>query len=144
MSKHVLVPYDESEGSEHALEHALQEHHDAKITLLNVIDLMEAGYTSPVDGTLPGFWEEWFEGEKTKTESLFEKAREKAQDADVDVETESVVGRPTRAINEFAEEHDVDHIVMGSHGRRGVSRVLLGSVAEGVVRRAPVPVTIVR
>jgi nucleotide-binding universal stress UspA family protein len=144
MTSHVLVPYDESEGSSHALEHALEQYPDGTITLLNVIDLVEAGYSSPVDGTLPGFWEEWLENEKASTEQLFERARETARDSGVELETESVVGRPTRAINEYAKEHDVDHIVMGSHGRSGVTRVLLGSVAEGVVRRAPVPVTVVR
>ncbi|NHN43081.1 universal stress protein [Halorubellus sp. JP-L1] len=144
MSRHVLVPFDESNGSEHALEHALEQHPDATITLLHVVDLMEAGYSTPVDGTLPGFWEDWFESEKAQAEELFEGARARASEAGVEVETETVVGRPTRAINDYAEEHDVDHVVMGSHGRSGVSRVLLGSVAEGVVRRAPVPVTVVR
>lgn len=141
---HILVPYDESKGSKHAFEHALDQYPDATITLLHVIDLVDAGYSSPVDGTLPGFWEEWFESEQEASERLFEDAREKAGDTSADLRTESVVGRPTRAINDYAEDNDVDHIVMGSHGRSGVTRVLLGSVAEGVVRRAPVPVTIVR
>ncbi|WP_323676212.1 universal stress protein [Halorubellus sp. PRR65] len=141
---HVLVPYDDSEGSDHALEHALDQHPDATITLLHVIDLVDAGYSSPVDGTLPGFWEDWFENEQDASERLFENARENVGDVAADLRTETVVGRPTRAINDYAEENDVDHIVMGSHGRSGVTRVLLGSVAEGVVRRAPVPVTIVR
>jgi len=44
----------------------------------------------------------------------------------------------------YAEDLDVDHIVMDSHGRSGASRVLLGSVAETVTRRSPVSVTIVR
>jgi nucleotide-binding universal stress UspA family protein len=141
---HVLVPYDESEGSDHALEHALDQYPEATVTLLHVVDLVDAGYASPVDGTVPGFWEEWFENEKAASERLLEEGRERASEAGVDVQTETVVGRPTRAINEYVEEHDVDHVVMGSHGRSGVTRVLLGSVAEGVVRRAPVPVTVVR
>jgi nucleotide-binding universal stress UspA family protein len=45
---------------------------------------------------------------------------------------------------DYAAEHDIDHIVVGSHGRTGASRILLGSVAETVARRSPVPVTIVR
>jgi nucleotide-binding universal stress UspA family protein len=141
---HVLVPYDESEGSDHALEHALDQYPEATVTLLHVVDLVDAGYASPVDGTVPGFWEEWFENEKAASERLLEEGRERASEAGVDVQTETVVGRPTRAINEYVEEHDVEHVVMGSHGRSGVTRVLLGSVAEGVVRRAPVPVTVVR
>ena len=44
----------------------------------------------------------------------------------------------------YAEENDIDHIVVGSHGRGGVSRMLLGSVAETVARRSSVPVTIIR
>jgi nucleotide-binding universal stress UspA family protein len=44
----------------------------------------------------------------------------------------------------YADENDVDHVVLGSHGRKGLTRVLLGSVAEAVVRRSPVPVTVVR
>ena len=49
-----------------------------------------------------------------------------------------------REIIGFAEDNDVSHIVIGSHGRTGASRVLLGSVAQTVVRRAPTPVTVVR
>jgi len=45
---------------------------------------------------------------------------------------------------EYAEVHDIDHIVLGSHGRRGLSRFLVGSVAERVVRRSPGSVTIIR
>lgn len=144
MGSHILVPFDESEQSWAAFEYALENHAEDDITLLHVIDLLEAGYSTPVDATVPGFWEEWFESEKTAAEDLFEDALAAADDADVSIETETVVGRPARAINEFADEHDVDQIVMGSHGRSGVTRVLLGSVAENVVRRAPIPVTIVR
>lgn len=144
MSAHILVPFDESEQSWAALEYALDHHAADRITLLHVIDLLEAGYSTPVDATVPGFWEDWFESEKTAADDLFDEAEAAAADAGVDVETETVVGRPARAINEYAEAHDVDQIVMGSHGRSGVTRVLLGSVAETVVRRAPVPVTIVR
>ena len=63
---------------------------------------------------------------------------------DCDVETAIEVGRPAATIVEEARERDVDHIVVGSHGRTGASRILLGSVAETVARRSPVPVTIVR
>jgi len=45
---------------------------------------------------------------------------------------------------EFAHEGDCDHVIIGSHGREGILRVLLGRVAETVVRRAPMPVTVVR
>lgn len=53
------------------------------------------------------------------------------------------VGRPADVILDVAREWPTDLIVIGSHGRSGVARVLLGSVAESVVRRAPCPVLIV-
>ena len=57
--------------------------------------------------------------------------------AGLDIVTAITTGRPAHAIVEYAIRYDVDMIVMGTHGRTGVSRALLGSVAEAVVRRAP-------
>jgi len=54
-----------------------------------------------------------------------------------------VEGRPADAITAYADDHDIDAIVMGSRGRSGVSRVLLGSVAGTVVQDSSVPVTVV-
>lgn len=62
----------------------------------------------------------------------------------VDVDTEFVVGEPGRAIVRYTDEHDVEQVVIGSHGRERIARFLLGSVAETVVRRSVVPVTVVR
>jgi nucleotide-binding universal stress UspA family protein len=53
-------------------------------------------------------------------------------------------GSPVTEILEFAERENVDLIVMASHGRTGLSRLLMGSIAEGVLRKAPCPVLIVR
>ncbi|MGD8808702.1 MAG: universal stress protein [Gammaproteobacteria bacterium] len=55
-----------------------------------------------------------------------------------------VWGHPAEEICRFANEHDVDLVVMGSHGRSGLKRVLLGSVSHAVANEAPCPVTIVR
>ena len=57
---------------------------------------------------------------------------------------ELLLGDAAQEITRFASEHDVDLIVIGSHGRTGLSRMLMGSVAEAVMRRAPVPVLSVR
>ena len=53
-------------------------------------------------------------------------------------------GAPTAQIVSFAERKGVDLIVMGSHGRSGLARILMGSTAEGVMRRAPCPVLIIK
>ena len=142
MADHALVPLDGSPQSWAALEHALEEHADARISLLSVINPMEAGYSA--ETALPSAAEEWYESAKAAVRQRFDEAAELAAEHGVGIHTDVEVGRPSRVIVEYAEEHDVDVIVMGSHGRKGVSRILLGSVAETVVRRSPVPVTVVR
>jgi nucleotide-binding universal stress UspA family protein len=54
------------------------------------------------------------------------------------------VGNPADSIVEYATKNDIDHIIMGSHGRSGLSRIVVGSVAEEVVRKSPVAVTVAR
>ncbi|MFB6112562.1 MAG: universal stress protein [Halodesulfurarchaeum sp.] len=138
--KQVLVPIDGSPQSSAALEYAAEEFSTDELILIHVIDPIEAGYSATA--TVPGYTEEWYEHAQEEAEDLLEEARETLDGEDVESVTE--VGRPSRSIVEYAEENDVDHIVMGSHGRSGVTRILLGSVAEAVVRRSPVPVTVVR
>ena len=62
------------------------------------------------------------------------------------METVRLVGAPAQTVLEYLEDegNSIDQVVMGSHGRTGLSRVLMGSVAEKVTRRSPVPVTVVR
>lgn len=144
MSKKILVPIDGSPQSDDALDYALEEREFAghDLTLLHVIDPADAGYTTSVG--IPGGSEEWYEGAKDQSDALFEQAQTVADEYGVELGTDTEVGNPSRAIVEYAEEHDFDQIVMGSHGRSGMSRILLGSVAEKVVRRSPIPVTVVR
>lgn len=142
MVEHVLVPIDGSDQAWSALEHALQEHPGDEIHLLHVINPVEGVYASDAMGG--DYWAGWYDAAEERAERLFEEARDRAGDRADDLVTGQETGAPARTIVEYAEEQDVDHIVIGSHGRSGVSRVLLGSVAEAVARRATVPVTIVR
>lgn len=142
MSRKILVPIDGSPQSDDALDYALEEFADEEITVLHVIDPIDAGYSAPVG--MPGGTEEWYEAAREQSETLFEEAQEVADGYGVTLETDEELGRPSTTIVEFADENDFDQIVMGSHGRSGVSRILLGSVAETVVRRASMPVTVVR
>jgi nucleotide-binding universal stress UspA family protein len=65
-------------------------------------------------------------------------------DYDHDISTASEAGDPKRIIVEYADEKEFDHIVLGVHGRPDEKRLLFGSIAEVVARRATVPVTLVR
>ncbi|WP_439027415.1 universal stress protein [Haloarchaeobius sp. DT45] len=143
MADHVLVAYDDSPQAEHALRLALDEFDDAgRMTLLTIIDPAAAGYSRKL--TIPSLPEEWYEETKSEADQHLAAATRLAAEAGVEVDTDIVVGRPSRRIVAYADEHDCDHIVTGSHGRSGVSRMLLGSVAEAVIRHATCPVTVVR
>lgn len=136
MVKRVLVPIDGSPQSEAAIRFVTDEWPDADVVLLSVIDPVESGYSG---SAFPSGAEEWYERTRCETQ---ERLADLASETGIDAEQVVVAGRPAASIVEVAA--DVDHVVMGSHGRTGVSRVVLGSVAEAVVRRSPVPVTIVR
>jgi nucleotide-binding universal stress UspA family protein len=140
MSKRVLVATDGSPQSEAALDLVADEWPAATVVLLHVVDPVQAGYRPTAIGPTS---EEWYEREKAAAADLFEEAAGRLGD-DATVETVLEVGRPSKVIVRVADREDVDHVVLGSHGREGVSRILLGSVAETVVRRSPVPVTVVR
>jgi nucleotide-binding universal stress UspA family protein len=142
MVKRLLVPIDGSDPADEALEFALEEYPDADITLLSVIDPTDVGYGS-IEAA-PSTFEHLQENAEERTQNVLDEASARAADHGVEVTTETVIGMPSRAIVEWAENNDMDGIVIGSHGRKGVTRVLLGSVAESVVRRSPVPVTVVR
>lgn len=142
MVAHVLVPIDGSELSKRALEHALTAYPDAAVTVLHVVDPVDAVYRAEASGPVEA--ERWVEAARESADALLADARERAAARGVDVDTEIRIGKPVREIVELADESDVDHIVVGSHGRTGAARLVLGSVAESVVRRSSVPVTVVR
>ncbi|WP_049985704.1 universal stress protein [Halobellus rufus] len=140
MPSHVLVPVDGSPQSVQALRFVASEWDDVGVTLLHVINPVKRGYRASV---LPSGSEDWYQEAKDEAEEILEEARTELGREDR-VTTRTEVGRPATTIVEVAQEEEIDHVVVGSHGRRGVSRLILGSVAEHVARRSPVPVTIVR
>lgn len=135
----MLLPTDGSPGMDEVIDHAasLAEIHDATVHGLYVVDT--ASLTDvPIDASFEGVAESLqAEGETALSEV------ERRVDG-VPVETETIEGSPSRDIVSYASENPCDVIVMGTHGRSGVDRLLLGSVAERVVRSSPVPVVTLR
>lgn len=144
MTEHVLVPVDESRQSTEALEFACREFPDATITALHVVDPGDFYAATGLEGGAMANYEQIREYHDQQAETVLDEARDRAADLGCEIETDRVVGAVSRTIVDYAADHDVDHIAIGSHGRTGASRILLGSVAETVTRRSPVPVTIVR
>jgi nucleotide-binding universal stress UspA family protein len=136
----VLVPVDGTGSERQAVDLAFDLFGGATIVLLHVINPAEAGFST--ETAMPSFPDGWYEDEKERIQELFDEIEASATDSDVTVERRIELGKPARTIIETIDGEDIDHVVMGSHGRKGVSRILLGSVAETVVRRAEVPVTV--
>ena len=140
----ILFPTDGSDASLRALDHALElaGTYDAALHVLYVVD------TSYPYGDMDGAAVDLtpvFEALREEGERTIGTVEERAGDAGVDVvgatREDGVVHR---AILGYAEEVDADLIVMGTHGRRGLNRWLLGSVTERIVRGAEAPVLTVR
>ncbi|WP_137286377.1 universal stress protein [Halorussus salinisoli] len=138
MYERILVPTDGSETAELAVEEALDvaEKFDAAVDTLYVVDTDAVGTglgTEQVERIRAGRFGEMDELEaraREATEHVAERGRERG----LPVEEHFRGGRPHKVIANFTEDHDVDLVVMGSHGRSGVRRMLLGSVTERVLR----------
>lgn len=138
MYERILVPVDGSEASMDAVSHAaaLAAVHGADVHVLNAVEPQMAVESGGVD--IASALEEVGEQAIADAESVLGEAGIEA------VETALQTGTPHRQIVDYAEQHDADLIVMGTHGRTGLGRLLLGSVTERVVRTSPVPVMTIR
>jgi len=138
----ILVPTDFSEPSQAAINLAidLARQLDAELELFHAQEL--PAYIFP-DGVMPISPELVADLERTSHAEL-ERLAARAREAGVRASTASAVGAHDAEILRRASESGADLIVMGTHGRTGFRHVLLGSVAERVVRRAPCPVLTVR
>lgn len=138
MYDRVLVPTDGSPGMERVVTHAasLAELHGATLELVYVVN-SSAVANLPMESS----WEGVAEMLREEGENALEAA---AEFAGVETERTMLEGNPAREIVEHAKRSDADLVCMGTHGRGGLNRLLLGSVAERVVRASEVPVLTVR
>ena len=129
---HILVPIDWSPPSKQAFRLAvsLAHQHNAQITLLYVVPLATALYGPPPENYL---------------NHLRDQLR-LLEPSTPDIQTQCIImeGLPAVSILETAKDSECDLIVMGTNGRTGMSRFIMGSVAEEVVRKAPCPVLTLR
>lgn len=157
MPTRILVAVDNSEPAREALSRAIELFPDAECTVVTVVNASAVPYipntaadrsssdsnsrsvpdTEPEDGN--------------ESQDLLGVGATRLADAEriaadhgVEIEIHARVGPPAQEIVDYAAKGAFDHIVMGNHGRSGVSRLVRGSVAEVVVRHSPVPVTVVR
>ena len=144
----ILVPTDFSEPTREVMEFAvyLAKTFRAKLMLLHVFQTLPlAEAVNWLDTVAPpvaesGLWEQL----KTAAQQQMARLKEKYQNAGVELETRLVDGVPFVEIIRLAKEEKIGLILMGSHGHTGVRHLLIGSVAEKVVRKATCPVLVVK
>jgi nucleotide-binding universal stress UspA family protein len=139
MYDNILLPTDGSAGMEEVIEQAVElaEIHDATIHGLYVVNTASLN-DLPMESSWDGLNDALEKEGRTAINQLERKASE------VDLETKIADGSPSKEIIRYATDEQCDLIVMGTHGRSGVDRLLLGSVAERVVRSSTVPVMTIR
>lgn len=141
--KKILCPYDFSEFADEAVLYAIKlSDNDTLITLLNVIQLP---YVIDPNG-FTYFELDMDEFRKTSEKAMEKKLaelKEKSRDLNIDYVLE-IANDPAEIILKTQKEGDYELIVMGSHGRKGFGRLLMGSVAESVVRETKCPVLIIK
>ncbi|WP_207589479.1 universal stress protein [Halomontanus rarus] len=133
--KRVLVAIDDSQEAKAALAHALEQFPDATIHVVHALETSTV--TFDLDSTVT-------EEAREEAETILEGAETTANESGRTVETRVIFGHAAKAVVSYADDNDIDQIVVGSRGASGAERLLLGSVAETIVRRAACPVTVVR
>ena len=146
MYKHVLVAIDDSDTSRSALDEAahIARSHQARLTIVHVADESLMGMKNRTFSTTLNL-EQAIQAIIEAGESLLASAARQAGDVPVDTQLLEARGeRISDVLLRKAGEMHADLVVLGRHGKRGISRLLLGSVAEQVARNADMSVLLVR
>jgi nucleotide-binding universal stress UspA family protein len=133
----ILIPTDGSKGALRGVEHGLElaQKYDASVHAIHVIDERIYGQTPAISSD-----ELFFEELEERGEEALAEVIERAEARGVDVVSKCIRGLPYEAILDYADENDVDLVVMGRHGLSADGRTHLGSCTDRVVRLASVPV----
>jgi nucleotide-binding universal stress UspA family protein len=143
MFKHIILPIDGSDFSLQAVDLAasLAKEQGSSCTVLTVVDIVPA---AALAAATPDLVNAWLKTLDEQAHVAVNEAVDRMRAAGIEANAEVAKGSPADAIVEMAKRQAGDLIVMGSHGRSGLRRLFLGSVAESVLRSAPMPVLIVR
>jgi nucleotide-binding universal stress UspA family protein len=141
----ILVPVDFSPHADRAVRYAATLAHQlgAQLALLHVVEdpILTGAWTSEIYvPNVPELLKNLIAGAERQLVTL----KESAAAMGLTAETTVTTGRPAQTIVDHAKDGGFDLIVMGTHGRTGLSHVVMGSVAERVLRKAPCPVLTVR
>ena len=142
--KRILCPVDFSDSADHAMRYAtaLAENFGAELTLLHVVAPLMAAL--PGETALPNTLQADINELADACRERLEQLVGKLATASLRIQHTVLNGVPFIEIIRYARETETDLIVMGTHGRTGLGHLLIGSVAERVVRKAPCPVLTIK
>ncbi len=138
MKDRVLVPVNDSPPAWAALDYAIAHPPQEQLICLHAIN--PAPYVSDIGGVGGPLM---MEQKQTEATNLMETITEYVSMESCGFNTELQEGRPKTVILDYVHSHSIDKIVMGTHGRTGVKRILIGSVTEAILRDSPIPVTVI-
>jgi nucleotide-binding universal stress UspA family protein len=149
MFRRILVPIDGSSTSNRGLDEAISLASDqkAKICLLHVVDELVLTGADGMVYVPPNYFDDFIRASRAAGKKLLARAEAKVRKRGIAVEAvllETIGRRVADLIIKQAKKWRADVIVLGTHGRRGLSRVVMGSDAELVLRETPLPVLLVR
>ena len=141
--RNIVIATDGSENTQKAISYGIE---IAKLSgaTVHAVYVLDISSFSSIPMSSEGGWEAMYEILKTEGEKAVSVVKNQGEAAGVKVREIVLEGHPVNEIIEFAESNNVDLIVMGTLGKTGFDRFLLGSVAEKVVRGSKVPVMVVR
>ena len=144
--KKIVVATDFSEQAESAVNHsmAIARHTGAELVLMHALSMPEPDYAMPYPVSTPAVYVDQVDAIIREARSKLDEKRERLIGQGVEVSHVFVNEMADRGIVKVAKEMDADLIVVGSHGRTGIARFLLGSIAERVVRHAHCDVLVAR
>ncbi|MGF1515669.1 MAG: universal stress protein [Elainellaceae cyanobacterium] len=156
MFQKILVALDSKESCAPLFEKALAlaQATGAELMLISVLTLDNAGSMYPpqfygltyspidVDDSVWNIYKERYQAEETAGRKLLHKFKAQATEAGVPTQSDQVVGSPGRQICDAAKDWNADLIIVGSHGRKGLGELLLGSVSNYVMHHAPCSVLV--
>lgn len=139
--RNIVIATDGSENSQRAISYGIE---IAKLSGATVHALYVLDTSSFSSIPMDAGWEAMYEILKTEGGKAVSEVKERGEASGIEVREVLLEGHPSSEIIEFAENNNADLIVMGTLGKTGLDRFLMGSVAEKVVRGSKVPVLVVR
>jgi nucleotide-binding universal stress UspA family protein len=141
--RNIVIATDGSENTQKAISYGIE---IAKLSgaIVHALYVVDTSSFSSIPMSTEGGWEAMYEILKTEGDKAVSAVKSQGEAAGVEVREVVLEGHPVNEIIEFAENNEIDLIVLGTLGKTGLDRFLLGSVAEKVVRSSQVPVMVVR